>query len=211
MRLIAALVLALIGPVHANTLDQALAAYERGELETAAKGFTELSRQGLPLGDYNLAMMHIRSELPLPDLPEAKRLLERAAAQRLVRAQLALGQWHEQGLQGKADLRAAAHWYGLAAASGSVDGQVQLATAYYLGRGLAKNMAQAAHWYREAAKGGDVGAQYLIASMYEKGLGVSADLRLARYWYDIAARNGDEAAPAKLKELDQRLAAKPAA
>jgi TPR repeat protein len=55
----------------------------------------------------------------------------------------------------------------------------------------------------EAAR--DIGAQYLIASMYEKGLGVSQDLRLARYWYDVAAQNGDEAAPLKVKEIDERL------
>ena len=52
-----------------------------------------------------------------------------------------------------------------------------------------------------------MGAQYLIASMYESGLGVERDLRLARYWYDIAARNGDEAAPYKLKAVDDALAA----
>jgi TPR repeat protein len=38
---------------------------------------------------------------------------------------------------------------------------------------------------------------------------VEADLRLARYWYAAAARQGDEAAPAKLHELDARLADTP--
>lgn len=55
-----------------------------------------------------------------------------------------------------------------------------------------------------------MGAQYLIASMYEHGEGVAPDLRLARYWYDAAARNGDEAAAAKVKELDAKLAPPPA-
>ena len=45
--------------------------------------------------------------------------------------------------------------------------------------------------------------------MYEAGYGVEQDLRIARYWYDVAAQNGDEAAPHKVKELDQRLNAKP--
>jgi TPR repeat protein len=94
----------------------------------------------------------------------------------------------------------------LAAERGSVDGQLALATAYYLGRGAPRDLTQAAHWYREAAKGGDVGAQYLIASMYEQGDGVMQDLRLARYWYEAAARSGDVAAPAKVKELDAKLA-----
>ncbi|MBN4841776.1 SEL1-like repeat protein [Citrobacter braakii] len=67
--------------------------------------------------------------------------------------------------------------------------------------------AAAAQWYRLAANGGDVGAQYLLGSMYEAGLGVERDLRIARYWYDVAARNGDEAAPHKVRELDERLRA----
>jgi TPR repeat protein len=70
-------------------------------------------------------------------------------------------------------------------------------------------MARAAHWFREAARAGDVGAQYLLASLYERGDGVEQDLRLARYWYDVAAKNGDEAAPAKVKALDERAARQP--
>ena len=76
-----------------------------------------------------------------------------------------------------------------------------------MGRGTTADMAQAAQWFRLAANAGDVGAQYILGSMYEKGDGVAADLRLACYWYAAAARQGDEAAPAKLKEIDARLAA----
>ncbi|MCV2356824.1 sel1 repeat family protein [Paucibacter sp. B2R-40] len=210
----AALMLAaLVGSPHAQTaatpLEIAVEAYESGDLKTAARGFTALSAQREPLGDYNLAMMHLRAELPKPNPREAKRLLERAAAKGLVRAELALGQLYEQGVLGKPELAKSTVWYARAAEHGSVDAQVALATAYYLGRGAALDMKQAAHWFREAANAGDVGAQYLLASMYETGLGLPADLRLARYWYDIAARNGDEAAPSKLIELDRRLALEP--
>jgi TPR repeat protein len=187
------------------------AAYEAGDLKAAAAGFAALSAQHNPLGDFNLAMMHIRAEVPKPNGRLAKRLLERAAAKNLVLAELALGQFYEQGMLGKRDLVQANVWYALAAEHGNTDGQVAIGTAYYLGRGAAKDMAQAARWFREAANGGDVGAQYLLASMYETGLGLTADLRLARYWYDIAARNGDEAAPTKVKELDARLAEGPPA
>ena len=75
-----------------------------------------------------------------------------------------------------------------------------------MGRGTAANSAEALRWFRQAANGGDIGAQYIVGSMYEKGDGVAADLRLARYWYAAAARQGDEAAPAKLVEIDARLA-----
>lgn len=207
--LLLALALSLTAlPSRADTMAQALAAYEAGDNKRAAQLFRGLSAQQLPLADYNLAMMHLRAELPQPEPRKANRLLKRAAAHGLVRAELALGQFYEMGLQssaGKSDLAQANRWYASAAEHGSVDAQVALATAFYLGRGVAKDEAQAAKWFRAAANGGDVGAQYLMASMYETGLGLAPDLRLARYWYDVAARNGDEAAPFKLKEMDARL------
>ncbi|MDT8999804.1 tetratricopeptide repeat protein [Paucibacter sp. APW11] len=186
-------------------IDAAITAYAEGQPALAAQAFARLARQGDALAQYNLAMMHLRGELPRASVREAKRLLERAAAGKLIRAELALAQFHEQGLSGRVDSAAAMRWYRLAAEHGSADAQLALGTAHYLGRGAALDMSEAAHWYREAAKAGDVGAQYLIASMYESGLGVSQDLRLARYWYDIAARNGDEAAPFKRQELDAKL------
>ncbi|OYU25311.1 MAG: hypothetical protein CFE41_22000 [Burkholderiales bacterium PBB2] len=191
----------------ATPLERAVQAYESGDLKAAARAFTALSAQArpLPLADYNLAMMHLREELPKPSPRRAERLLKRAAAGGLVRAELALAQLYEQGLLGKPNLAQALTWNLRAAERGSSEAQVALATAYYLGRGTPPNPEQAAHWFREAAKSGDVGAQYLLASMYETGLGVPADLRLARYWYDIAARNGDEGAPYKLKAIDAQL------
>jgi len=190
-----------------TALERAVQAYEAGELKAAARGFTALSAQTrpLPLADYNLAMMHLREELPKPSVRRAERLLKRAAAGGLVRAELALAQLYEQGLLGKPDLAKAKEWNLRAAKRGSSEAQVALATALYLGRGTPADPEQAAHWYREAAKAGDVGAQYLLGSMYESGYGVPADLRLARYWYDIAARNGDEGAPYKIKAIDAQL------
>ncbi len=189
-----------------QALDEALRAYETGDLSTAARRFRALSDQGLPVAKFNLAMMHLRGETPAADTALVLPLLERAAAGGFIRAEHALGEIHELGLAGQPrDLAKANRWYARAAEHGHVDAQVALATAYYLGRGAGKDEKLAAHWYREAAKGGDVGAQYILASMYEHGDGVAVDLRLALYWYDIAARNGDEAAPLKRDAVDAQL------
>jgi len=185
-------------------LAEAIGHYGRGEVEAARQAFEALARQGVPAADYNLALMHLNGDLP-GGAAEAARLMRRAADAGFVTAMFGLGQLYEQGRLGAPDLVQAHAWHLRAAQAGSVDAQVAAGTAYYLGRGAEQDMARAARWYREAAKGGDVGAQYLIASMYEAGLGVEQDLRLARYWYDIAARNGDEAAPGKVRELDERL------
>ncbi|MBL8328240.1 MAG: sel1 repeat family protein [Rubrivivax sp.] len=185
-----------------SAIEQALELYQRQDFAAAASAFERLSRVGVPAADYNLAVMHLRQELPQSSLPEAIRLMRRAADKGFVTAMVGLAQLHERGdVDGRRDLAGAHQWHLKAAQAGSVEAQLETATAFYLGRGAPKDMTAAAHWYREAAKRGDVGAQYLIASMYETGLGVERDLRLARYWYDLCARNGDVVAAAKLRAL----------
>jgi TPR repeat protein len=194
-------------PVLQAKLDQAVATYEAGRLRPAQAAFEALARREVPAAEYNLAVMHLRAEVPRPDRALALRLLQRAAGGGFVTAQLMLGRGLEAGEFGPRDLQRAHQWYERAALAGDTDAQVAMGTAFYLGRGRPKEPAQAVHWFREAAKGGDVGAMYLLASMMEQGDGVERDLRLARYWYDAAARSGDPAAPGKVKEIDLRLAA----
>lgn len=183
-----------------SAIEQAIGAYERGDVDGARRQLEALARGGLPAAAHNLGVMALDQGRP----EDAEAQFRRAAAVGFVTSMLALGQLHERGHLGRRDLPTAMHWYRLAAEGGSVEAMVETGTAFYLGRGAALDKARAAHWYREAAKGGDVGAQYLIASMYETGDGVPQDLRLARYWYDIAAQNGDEAAPGKLREIELR-------
>lgn len=200
----------LAAPAHAAgpRIEDAVAAYERGDLAAARTAFSRLAREGVPAADYNLAVMHLRGELPNASRTEALRLMTRAAEAGFVTGLFGLAQLHELGQAGlSVDLVEANRWYLRAAEAGSVDGQVAIGTAHYLGRGAAKHPARAARWFRMAAQGGDVGAMYLYASMVEAGDGVERDLNEARYWYAAAARNGDDAAPSKVKELDARLAA----
>ena len=206
--LIAALLLAA-SLTQAASLSDALIAYDDGNLKAAAKGFAESARRGEALGQFNLAMMNLRRELPGASDTKAWQWLQRAAAQQHALAENALGEMIEQGRHGRLDPKAACGWFERAAEHGNGDGALATATCYYLGRGRVQDMGQAHRWYLEAAKGGDVGAQYIVASMFETGLGVEADERLARYWYDVAAKNGDDAAKAKVKALDARDASGP--
>ncbi len=196
----------LASTAAAAGIEDAIAAYERGELAAARSAFTRLARSGVPAAEYNLAVMHLRGEVPHASAREVLRLMTRAANAGFVTALYGLGQLHELGQAGlPVDLPEANRWYLRAAQAGSVDGQVAIATAHYLGRGAAKDAALAAHWFRVAAQGGDAGAMYIYASMAEAGDGVARDLNEARYWYAAAAHNGDEAAPSKLKEIDAKL------
>jgi TPR repeat protein len=190
-----------------TSLDAAVSAYRRGELTQARSAFLQLSAKGVPAADYNLAVMHLRREMPASSDAEALRLMTRAADAGFVTAMVGLAELHELGQAGlKVDLMQSVLWSRRAAEAGSVDAQVALGTAYFLGRGAPKDAALAARWFRLAAQAGDVGAMFLVASFYESGEGVPRDLSEARYWYAAAARNGEPGADLKVKELDARLA-----
>ena len=198
-----------LAPALRAELESAVADYEAGRNGPAAAAFMSLAERGVAAAQYNLAVMHLRGELPGASRAVARQLAQRAAEGGFVTAQFMLAHGLENGDFGMRDLAAAQGWYEIAATGGSVEAQVAIGTAYYLGRGRTRDFALAARWYREAAKGGDIGAMYLPASMYEQGDGVERDLRLARYWYAAAAYAGDEAAPMKVKELDAQLAGQP--
>jgi uncharacterized protein len=191
------------------SLDAAVAAYQRGDLTTARSAFMQLSAKGVPAADYNLAVMHLRREMPGASDAEVLRLMTRAAEAGFVTAMVGLAELHELGRAGlKIDLQQSVLWSRRAAEAGSVDAQVAVGTAHYLGRGAAKDLTLAARWFHRAAQGGDVGAMFLVASLYESGEGVPRDLAEARYWYNAAARNGEPGADLKVKELDAKLAPK---
>ncbi len=191
-----------------RALQEALAAYEAGDLPQARTRFETLAARGLPAAHHNLAMMLLRAEAASNN--EAARRqrvlghLQSASRGGFVASQLTLAQLHDQGTLGPRDPRLALRWFERAARNGNVDGQVAAATAYYLGRGTARDAPRALRWYRRAAQAGDVGAQYIVASMYESGDGVARNLSAAAFWYDAAAANGDIAASAKLKALAAR-------
>jgi TPR repeat protein len=214
---LACLMQVLAAPVHAAdatavpsasspALQAALRDYEEQRHGAARRAFERLARAGDPVAQYNLAVMHLRGELPQPSRARAVALLEQSAGAGFVTAQFALGKLYDGKELGRPDPARALGWYRRAAEAGSTDAQVEVATAYYLGRGVTADAATAASWYRQAATAGDEGAQYLLASMYEHGLGLTADARLALYWYEAAGSNGDKAAALKARALARQMA-----
>jgi uncharacterized protein len=211
-KLLLSLLLAVAtAPVAAQpSLDAAVAAYQRGDLAQARLAFTQLSAKGVPAADYNLAVMHLKREVPAASDREALRLMMRAAEAGFVTAMVGMAELHEQGRAGlKVDLAQSVMWSRRAAEAGSVDAQIAVGTAHYLGRGAALDKAQAARWFRLAAQAGDGGAMYLYASMLENGEGVDRDLAEARYWYATAARSGEVGAAEKARALDATLRLQP--
>lgn len=178
--------------------------YERGQMAAAQRIFERLAEAGLPAAHYDLAVMHLRGELPFASPRQALRWMRMAADGGFVTAQYGLGELLEGGGGVRRDLAESQRWYERAAQGGSTEAQIAAATNLYLGRGVPRDASAAARWYEQAALAGDVGAQFLLAAMYEKGDdGFAADLRKARRWYEAAAQSGDPAARIKLRSLPQ--------
>src|ERR1043165_9311002 len=112
----ALLLAATVAPAAA--LSDALTAYDEGDLKAAARGFAESAKRGEALGQFNLAMMNLRKELPGASDARAWQLLQRAAAQNSAHAENALGEMIEQGRHGKPDPKAACDWFERAAGHG---------------------------------------------------------------------------------------------
>lgn len=96
------------------------------------------------------------------------------------RAQSALGTIFQNGHGVKADDRAAAYWFGAAAAQGHRDAEYALAGMYFEGEGgLPKDPAKATELLRKSAVQGFHKAQFALAIQNELGQEVARDRRKA--------------------------------
>ncbi len=124
MKRVISAVVVLIGlaaPAWAG-FDEGVAAYERGDYETALREFRVLAEQGDASAQYNLALMYAKGLGVPQDYAEAARWYRRAAEQGYFVAQNSLGVMYDNGYGVHQDYVEAHMWYNLAAA-GSPPGE----------------------------------------------------------------------------------------
>lgn len=117
--------------------------------------YEKAAMAGLPDAEYALAQVYDsgvggRSR----DLREARKWLEKAAAQNFDTAQLDLATWLIEGHGGERDLEAGFAWMRAAARSGNVVAQSRLAKLYWRGLGTKGDPVSAAAWYIIARRAG---------------------------------------------------------
>jgi uncharacterized protein len=193
----------------ASLNDQAFKAYERNDIRSAVRFYSQAAKLGERSALYNLAVMRIRDETKTPSLKQAVKYLEKSADLGFAEAQFMLASLFETGIgigENRKSLSQSLQWHRKAAEQGHSDAALAVGTAYFLGRGVVLDYAQAAVWYTKAAEQGDSAAQYLIASMYESATGVQRNLETALSWYVAAARQGDIVAREKSKYITELLA-----
>ena len=192
-----------------------MAAYEKGDYETARREFRPLAEQGHVEAQYHLGECYYG--YTGEDNDEAEKWYREAAGQGHAEAMYKLSliyryglgvdeddakamEWYrkaaEKGLVGNRDHGddnvEALEWYRKAAEKGNAKAMYKLGMMYeYYNQGVEQDDAKALEWYRKAAEKGNAKAMYELGMMYEYyDQGVEQDDAKALEWYRKAAEKG---------------------
>jgi TPR repeat protein len=184
------------GLVAAGSLDEAKTAFDKGDLQTAVRVYSELSNRGDRTAQLQLGLMYDEGHGVPKQYHQAVRWYSVAASQGDPEAPFYLGRIYQDGRGGPKDYARARQWYRVAAERGNHKAAVNLATMHALGLGGPKNYQAAGQWFLLAANSGDIKAQDNLGLLYQNGLGVRQDYAKAYMWFAIAAaiQGGSEAA-----------------
>lgn len=173
----------------AKPLDDAQAAYKRGDYATAARIYRSLADQGDATAQNRLGAMHLNGQGGKRSDAEAVKWFRRAAALGSPSAQFNLAEMYFKGRGVDPDLLQAAKWYSRAAEQGHAQAQFTLAALYLIGGGVPKNSQKAAYWFERAAAQGHGEAQAALGRMYGAGQGVPKNLVTAYKWLALSRVN----------------------
>ncbi len=183
-------------PVHAGRpttggrIDDADAAYRRGDYATALRLFRPLAEQGNASAQFFLGVMYRDGRGVPKNDAEAVKWYRLAADQGLAVAQNHLGFRYFNGRGVSQNDAEAAKWFRLAAEKGNASARISLGAMYSNGRGVPQNDTEAVNWYRLAADKSNASAQNRVGVAYWNGLGVLRDYVEAANWFRLAADQG---------------------
>jgi TPR repeat protein len=181
-----------IRPVHAATVEEALAAHAAGDFMKAFDIALPLAEQGDPQAQYGVALMYQNGQGPDQDVAAAAAWYLKAAEQGHAQSQNSLAWALELGLGVAQDFDAAMIWYRRAAEQGFAPARYNIGTMYLKAHGVDRDVTQAMMWFRQAASGGFPAAQGLVAMGYRDGRGgLPQDKVMAHMWFDVAFGNGE--------------------
>ncbi len=135
--------------------ESAMAAYRRGDFDTAAKELHRLAERGMVRAQSVLALMYEYGEGVEQNPVEAARWYRRAAAGGHVGAQFIVAGLYASGTGVPHDDAEALRWYRRAAQQGHARAQYDLARMLEEGRGTQQDLAAARRWYEAAAAQGN--------------------------------------------------------
>ena len=129
-------------------------------------------------------------------------LLEQAARENIVTAQINFGHMHEKSIATAKDLDAAISWYQKAASQNSLDGHLKLIDIFYFGSDDRQpDHLKALPHVKAAAAMNHPGSQNIYGTMLEFGQATQPDLSSALHWYREAALQNDAKAQSNLGRM----------
>src|SRR5438105_15241552 len=140
------LTLSLAAPAPAASLEDAVAAYRKGDYANALQLYRPLAEQGLAVAQFNVGLMYDMGQGVLQNHGEAMKWYRLAADQGRPDAQYQLGHLcykHEQYAE-------AAKWFRLAAGQGRADPQSSLGAMYGEAEGVPQDFVQALNGFNFA-------------------------------------------------------------
>lgn len=171
-------------------MDEATAAFDRGDFKTAFKEFMGAAEGGNVVAQYNIAYLLAEGLGTKQNFIEAARWYRMAAEQGHADAQYELSELLYWGDGVPEDLEESAYWTRLAAEQGHAEAQFALGTMYFTGEGVPLDLEQSAYWTKLAAEQGHADAQYEIGLAYLLGEGVDVDEAESLRWMELAANQG---------------------
>lgn len=130
-----------------------------------------------------LGSLYIRGDFIEKDLQKGFDLLQQAADQGSVRAQLSLAHYFYD----LRDYHSALKWYTNAADCGNDNAQLLVGYFYKIGLCISKNMKMAFGWFQKAQLQGNIAGSYELAECYRYGYGTSINYNLAIEYYKPAS------------------------
>lgn len=200
MRLLMLLLILVTGvarPVLAGPLEDGLAAYKKGDWDTAVRLLLPLAEKGDAQAQEKIGRLYDRGRGFPRNYAEAERWYRKAAEQGDAPAQSRLAFMYRSGKvgprnAGPKEFAEALELYRKAAAQNNPLAQVGLGYMLWAGEGMPVDPAAAASWFRKAADQGDALAQLSLGTLYEQGKGVPKDNVQAYKWFDLATIDDGE-------------------
>lgn len=187
---------------YGETIEDADAAYLRGDYTMAVRVYKELAEQGNAAAQYNLGTCYALGQGVNKSQEEAMKWFVKAETQGY--KDLSHKKVEEKQKMSDADnayihgnYMVAVRIYKELAECGNAMAQYSLGNCYELGQGVEKSNSDAQEWYSKAVKGfrkeasrGDADAQYFLGSCYTFGKGVVSSDSEALKWFLKAAEQG---------------------
>jgi uncharacterized protein len=145
------MLVAIGGAAFAGPLEDAVAAYRRGDYATALGLWHPLAEQGDADAQFHLGVMYESGQGVLRNDVEAIKWYRKAAEQGDAVAQFNLGIMYSKGEGVPQNDGEAAHWYRLAADQGLAGAQFNLGMMHADGKGVPQDYVQAYMWWNQAA------------------------------------------------------------